>query len=67
VDRFSPTFDKPDYVVDLEEDRLYNPLMTLHAHDRDRSKVFKEICEYEIENPNVPFAIDKMGKYGYKV
>lgn len=61
VDRFAPTFDKPDYEVDMEEDRLYDPLMTLHAHDKDRSKQFKEICDYEIKNPYVPFTIDKNG------
>lgn len=63
VDRFAPTFDKPDYEVDMEEDRLYDPLMTLHAHDQDRSKQFKEICEYEIKNPYVPFTIDKNGGF----
>ena len=65
VDRFAPTFDKPDYEVDMEEDRLYDPLMTLHAHDQDRSKEFKEICEYEIKNPNVPFTVDKNGRFVY--
>lgn len=64
MDRFAPTFDKPDYEVDMEEDRLYDPLMTLHAHDQDRSKEFKEICEYEIKNPNVPFTVDKNGRSG---
>lgn len=63
VDRFAPTFDKPDYEVDMEEDRLYDPLMTLHAHDKDRSKQFKEICDYEIKNPYVPFTIDKNGGF----
>ena len=65
VDRFAPTFDKPDYEVDMEEDRLYDTLMTLHAHDQDRSKEFKEICEYEIKNPNVPFTVDKNGRFVY--
>ncbi|XP_061162635.1 calsyntenin-1-like [Saccostrea echinata] len=61
VDRFAPTFDKPDYAVDLEEDRLYDPLFTLHAHDKDRSKEFRQICEYELETPNVPFSVDRNG------
>lgn len=61
VDKFSPVFEKPRYFVDLEEGKLYNPLLTLRATDQDASDTYRSICGYEILTPEVPFSIDNNG------
>lgn len=61
VDKFSPVFEKPRYFVDLEEGKLYNPLLTLVATDKDASDTYRSICGYEILTPEVPFSIDNIG------
>ncbi|KAK3087668.1 hypothetical protein FSP39_008933 [Pinctada imbricata] len=61
VDEYAPHFNKTSVMVDMEENKLYDPLIKLTATDDDRSKLFRDICDYQIVTPNVPFTIDKQG------
>ena len=67
VDKFAPVFDKMSYFVEMEEERLYDSLLKIEAHDGDESEEFSKICGYELQNDNVPFVIDNEGKFCVRI
>lgn len=61
VDEFAPKFDNDSYFATVEEDRIYDSIVKIHATDLDESSSFKTICSYELITPNVPFEITNEG------
>ncbi|XP_059160470.1 calsyntenin-1-like isoform X2 [Physella acuta] len=61
VDEFAPKFDNDSYFATVEEDRIYDTIVKIHATDLDESSSFKTICSYELITPNVPFEITNEG------
>jgi hypothetical protein len=62
VDKFAPVFDKTTYFVEMEEDRMYDSIIKVTAHDDDNESDNKAICSYDILDDDVPFVIDNEGK-----
>jgi len=61
TDHYAPNFDSESYFVDLEEGKLYERLIQVHANDDDASPEMGKICAYDLETPDVPFTIDSEG------
>ncbi|XP_060573318.1 calsyntenin-1-like [Ruditapes philippinarum] len=61
VDKFAPVFDKTTYFVEMEEDRMYDSIIKVTAHDDDNESDNKAICSYDILDDDVPFVIDNEG------
>lgn len=57
VDEFAPAFDNASYFAYVEEGKMYDSIVRVHASDMDDSDAFKTICGYEILTPGVPFEI----------
>ena len=61
VDEFAPKFENLTYFATVHEGKLYGRIITLEAHDSDRSDSYHKICGYEILTRDVPFVIDDFG------
>ena len=63
IDEFAPRFSKDTYEVEVEEGHLFDAIIQLTATDRDRSANYKDISGYFILDNDVPFEINKHGKF----
>lgn len=61
VDEFAPRFDNESYFAYVEEGKMYDSIVKIHATDQDESSAFKTICNYELLTPGVPFEISPDG------
>ena len=61
VNEYSPEFDQPAYVVQVEEGKVYGEITRVTATDQDCSPEFGDICKYEIQTADQPFTIDNEG------
>lgn len=62
VDEFSPVFDQDSYFAYVEEGRMYDSIIKIHATDDDKSEAYKSICGYEILTTGRPFEINVDGE-----
>ena len=61
VNDHAPKFDNQSYFAYMEEAKMYDNIIQVHASDGDRSKNFKEICNYELLSHNELFEISPEG------
>lgn len=61
IDDFAPKFDNESYFASIEEGKIYDSIVQIHASDQDESAAFKKICGYELLTPGVPFEITSAG------
>ena len=61
TDAFAPKFDNESYFATVEENKMYDSILRIHASDQDESEAYKTICSYEIMTPKVPFEITNDG------
>ncbi|CAG5130515.1 unnamed protein product, partial [Candidula unifasciata] len=61
VDEFAPKFDNESYFAYVEEDKMYDSIVQIHASDQDKSEAFRTICGYELITQGVPFEITSTG------
>lgn len=57
-------FKEKSYKATVIEGKKYDSILKVEAVDADCSFQFSQICSYEIVTPDVPFTIDKDGKWG---
>lgn len=63
VNEFSPTFKETAYKATVTEGKIYDSVLQVEAMDEDCSPQYSQICNYEIVTTDVPFAIDRNGKF----
>uniref|UniRef100_A0A2C9KR50 Cadherin domain-containing protein n=1 Tax=Biomphalaria glabrata TaxID=6526 RepID=A0A2C9KR50_BIOGL len=61
VDEFAPKFENDTYFANVEEGKMYDSILEIHASDQDESEPYKTICNYELLTPGVPFEITPQG------
>ncbi|CAG5135956.1 unnamed protein product, partial [Candidula unifasciata] len=61
VDEFAPKFDNESYFAEVEEKKIYDSIVKIHASDEDKSSNFGTICGYELLTTGVPFNITPEG------
>ncbi|KAH9514163.1 Calsyntenin-1 [Bulinus truncatus] len=61
VDEFAPKFDNESYFAYVEEGKMFDSIVEIHASDQDESEPYKTICNYELLTPGVPFEITPQG------
>lgn len=64
VNEYSPVFKEKSYKATVIEGKKYDSILKVEAVDADCSFQFSQICSYEIVTPDVPFSVDKDGKWG---
>ncbi|XP_005090315.1 calsyntenin-1 [Aplysia californica] len=60
-DEFAPKFDNDSYFAYVEEGKMYDSIVKIHASDQDESDAFKTICKYELMTANAPFEVTPEG------
>lgn len=63
INEYSPVFKEKSYKATVIEGKKYDSILKVEAVDADCSFQFSQICSYEIVTPDVPFTIDKDGRY----
>lgn len=61
VNDHTPKFDNESYFAYMEESKMYDSIVQVHASDKDASKTFREICNYELLSHNELFEITPEG------
>ncbi|XP_076320590.1 calsyntenin-1-like [Tachypleus tridentatus] len=62
VNEYAPVFLQDSYIMDVDEERMYNNIIQVKAEDRDCTPKYSDICKYEILTPDQPFTIDSEGR-----
>ncbi|XP_077422320.1 calsyntenin-2-like [Vanacampus margaritifer] len=61
VNEFAPVFREPEYQAAVTEGKIYDSILQVEATDQDCSPQYSQICNYQINTTNTPFAIDRNG------
>lgn len=61
VDEFAPKFDNESYFAEVEEGKIYDSIVKVHASDEDESSAFGSICGYELLTTGIPFEVTSTG------
>ncbi|XP_055767745.1 calsyntenin-2-like [Salvelinus fontinalis] len=61
VNEFSPVFREAQYHAAVTEGKIYDNILQVEATDQDCSPQYSQICNYQINTSNTPFAIDRNG------
>ena len=56
-----PKFDNESYFAYMEEGKMYDNVVQVHATDEDGSSTFKDVCNYELLSHNELFEITPGG------
>ena len=60
-DKFSPKFDEDSYYATVEEGKMYDSIVKIHASDEDKVDAFNTICNYDLMTASAPFEITQDG------